>query len=123
MRFHARVITDFFQDNKRENDDLIYTDIINTKDKLFINISSNMRKFINKSTSHISKKRDNISFDNVEYYELIKQLVLNIKNFMDRCETSLKIEHQSSYLTKDVETKKKYIEKRLYQVVECLSSA
>ncbi len=123
MRFHVRAIIDFFKPNRSNKDDLIYTDIIDTTDNLSIQMSENMRIFINKSTAHISKKRGSLSFDNKEYFGLMKQLVMSIKDFMDRCETSLKSEYQSDYQLEDVEIQKAFIAKRLLQAAECLKNA
>lgn len=103
MSSHVQAIIDFFKLDRSDKDDLIYTDIIDTKDNLSIKMSKDMRTFINKSTAYISKKRGTLSFDNKEYYELMKQLVMSIKDFMDRCETSLKPEYQSDYQLEDVE--------------------
>lgn len=94
MRSHVRAISDFFlkTNDGKYKDDLRYMDILNTTDDLSISVSSDIRTFINKSTAHISKKRGTLSLDNKEYYDLIKQMVLTIRDFMDRCETSLKTE-------------------------------
>lgn len=123
MRSHVRAIIDFFKLDRSDKDDLIYTDIIDTKDDLSIKMSKDMRTFINKSTAHISKKRGTLSFDNKEYYELMKQLVVSIKDFMDRCETSLKPEYQNDFQTEDVKVLKEFIQKRLVQSVNCLINA
>lgn len=120
IRFHAREIADFFKVSKNKCDDLIYTDILDTEDNMSISISSDMRRFINKSTIHITSERGNLPFDNKEFFELIKQLVLKIKAFMDRCEKSLKPEYQKDFQAEDVEIQKKFINERLIQVAKCL---
>ena len=123
IRFHVRAIADFFQDVRHKDDDLIYTDILDTKDKLSISISSTMRTFINKSTAHITNKRGNLSFDNKEHFDIIKQLVFTIKDFIDRCETSLKPKYQSDFQVEDVEIQKAFIKERVIQIAECLINA
>lgn len=123
MRFHVRAIADFFGDKKHKDDDLIYTDVIDTNEKSSITISEDMRTFINKSTAHITKKRGKLSLDNNGYYNILRQLVLAIKDFIDKCETSLKTEYQSDFQSEDVKIQKDFINKRLEQVGECLINA
>lgn len=115
MRIHVRAIANFFGDRKEKDDDLIYTDIIDAND-LSVEVPEEIRVFINKSTAHITKMRGTLSFDNKEYYELMKRLVMSIKGFMDRCETSLKPEYQNDFQTEDVKMLKKLIRKRLLQL-------
>ena len=123
MWFHVRAIADFFGDKKHKDDDLIYTDVIDTNEKSSITISEDMRTFINKSTAHITKKRGKLSLDNNGYYNILRQLVLAIKDFIDKCETSLKTEYQSDLQSEDVKIQKDFINKRLEQVGECLINA
>ncbi len=125
MRSHVRAISDFFlkTNDGKYKDDLRYVDILNTTDDLSISVSVDIRTFINKSTAHISKKRGTLSFDNKEYYDLVKQMILTIRDFMDRCETSLKTEYQSDFQSEDVKIQKDFINKRLAQVDECLINA
>lgn len=82
-----------------------------------------MRIFINKSTAHITKKRGKLSLDNNGYYNILRQLVLAIKDFIYKCETSLKTEYQSDLQSEDVKIQKDFINKRLEQVGECLINA
>lgn len=125
MRSHVRAISDFFLNTNdgKYIDDLRYLDILDTSDDLSISVSSDIRTFINKSTAHISKKRGSLSFDNKTYYDLINQMVFTIKEFMDRCETSLKPEYQNDFQTEDVKVLKEFIQKRLVQSVKCLINA
>ena len=123
MRFHVRAIADFFGDKKHKDDDLIYTDVIDTNEKSSITISEDMRTFINKSTAHITKKRGKLPLDSNGYYNILRQLVLEIKDFIDKCETSLKTEYQSDFQSEDVKIQKDFINKRLEQVGECLINA
>lgn len=123
MRFHVRAIADFFGDKKHKDDDLIYTDVIDTNEKSSITISEDMRTFINKSTTHITKKRGKLPLDNNGYYNILRQLVLAIKDFIDKCETSLKTEYQIDFQSEDVKIQKDFINKRLEQVGECLINA
>ena len=122
MRLHVRTIAGFFRQAGSSEDDLTYTDIIDTTDNLSLNFSDEMRIFINKSTAHISKKRGSLSFDNKEYFDLIKQVVLAIKDFMDRCSTSLKTMYQHDYQTEEVQMQREFIGKRIVQVAKCLCS-
>lgn len=123
MRLHTRAIVEFFGENRKYADDLIYTDLITTNDDLSVSMSANMKEFLNKVTAHISKKRGSISFDNKEYFGLIKELLFSIEKFMNRCEDSLKNEYQKDYQMEDVEVLKEYIQIKLVQVAECMINA
>lgn len=82
MRFHVRAIADFFGDKKHKDDDLIYTDVIDTNEKSSITISEDMRTFINKSTAHITKKRGKLPLDNNGYYNILRQLDWQLKTLL-----------------------------------------
>lgn len=113
MRSHVRAIADFFQPQRKDKDDLIYTDFVNTTENLSINISSDIRTFINKSTAHISRKRGNLTFDNKDFFDLLKSLLTSIESFMDRCDDSLKSEYVNDYQVEEVEILKELIRKGL----------
>lgn len=113
MRLHARTITEFFQNDRKNSDDLIYTDFFDTPHDLSISITSEMKQFLNKSTAHISRKRGNLTFDNKEFFDLLKRLVTSIEIFMDRCDDSLKSEYVNYYQVEEVEILKKLIRKGL----------
>lgn len=123
MRLHARVITEFFSNNKNKgSDDLIYTDLIIIDDDLSVNLSTKMRKFVNKNTAHISKKRGTLPFENNEFIGLLKELFVKIECFIDNCNNSLKSEYQSDYQNEDVTVLKELISMRLVEVSELVCS-
>lgn len=79
-----RTLSEFFTDNRRYTDDIIYSDFLldNTKCDLCVNLSEKTREFINKSTAHLSKRRGKIKAPQKAYIEAKTKLVRSINRFI-----------------------------------------
>ena len=81
-RIHVRNLVCFFSDSKKQSDDLIYLDILKETKPLNIDISQELKIFLNKNTAHLSKKRGKLIYPDDEYIEVKKSLVKTIYRFI-----------------------------------------
>lgn len=100
-----RTLSDFFADNKKYVDDLIYSDILATSENIDIcvNLSDDTRKFINKSTAHLSKSRGTISVSQDEYIEARKMIIYSINRFIRELQSgNIKPEYKQQFTDEKV---------------------
>lgn len=123
MYLRARVLSDFFSDtkNKKYPDDLIYTDIVNVNIPT-VSIDNDTRDYINKGTAHISLKRGKLLFDNTNFFNVIKDLVIAINSFLDALKNDIKTEFKGKFQGEDIEEIWEIVEKRLNDACICLTS-
>lgn len=81
-RIHVRSLVCFFSDTKKQSDDLIYLDILKETNPFNIEISKELRVFLNKNTAHLSRKRGKLEYPDDEYIEVKKTLVKTIYRFI-----------------------------------------
>ena len=83
-RIHIRELSDFFSSDEkiRQKDDLSSSYFLATPIPLDVQISSNLRKQINKGTAHLTKKRGTFSVPNRDYIEASKNIIQSINRFM-----------------------------------------
>lgn len=83
QRIYVRALTDFFSLARHRDDDVLYTDIIETDYDLSISCSHELRTFINKQTAHITTKRGNMYFNEDEYKNVICRIIRSIRIFSE----------------------------------------
>lgn len=100
---------------------MIYKDIIDTEITKVL-IDKEIRQYINKGTAHISMKRGALSFDNTKYFNIIKDVLFAIRDFLEALDTKIKPEFRSMLCRKDIEEIGDIVGERLYKACECLIS-
>ncbi len=93
-KIHIRALCEFFSNSKRNKDDFIYRDFIITDKDLSVPISDELRRFINKSLAHISKKRGKQKFPEGELIKVQMDLIKSINRFMEEISKNIKTEYE-----------------------------
>lgn len=89
-KIHIRSLCEFFSNTKRNKDDFIYRDFIITDKDLSISVSDELRRFIDKSLAHISKKRGRQKFSEDEFIKVQMDLIKSINRFMGEISKNIK---------------------------------
>ena len=93
-KIHIRALCEFFSNTKKYKDDLIYKDFIISDEDLSISVSDELRRFINKSLAHISKKRGKQKFPEDEFIKVQMDLIKSINRFMGEISKNIKTEYK-----------------------------
>lgn len=93
-KIHIRALCEFFSNTKEYKDDLIYRDFIITDKDLSVPISDELRRFINKSLAHISKKRGKQEVPKNEFIQVQNNLIKAIDMFMYDIDRNIKTEYK-----------------------------
>ena len=81
-RIHIRTLADFFSEEKKDPDDLIYKDFLLASPDLHIEWPKGLKRFINKSTAHLSQKRGRIEMPD-GFVQISKDIIKSIYRFME----------------------------------------
>ena len=102
-KIHIRALCEFFSNTKEYKDDLIYRDFIITDKDLSVPISDELRRFINKSLAHISKKRGRQKFPEGEFIKVQMDLIKSISRFMSEIDRNIKLEYRKYLIDSQVQ--------------------
>lgn len=108
-KIHIRALCDFFSNQRKQDDDLIYTDFINSQVDLSVQKTTDLKRFINKSTAHISKKRGTLKFPEKDFLDVTKALICRINRYIAELDKNLKREYKVLYDDEKVQKMRKNV--------------
>ena len=103
QKIHTRALCEFFLEERKYRDDIIYKDLITSKIDLTVSMNNNVRDFINKSSAHISRQRGKIKIPHKEFKDLQKGLIKSINLFINEMDCNLKSNYVDYYRNEDVQ--------------------
>lgn len=118
MKLEMRTLLYFFSNERKDEDDYIYTDFIVNAEDLSVELPNNaLRRFINKNTMHLSKKRGKLTVPTTDLTNTRDSLIKSINRFTEALATNLSGEFVAYSTDERVEKIKTCIRKNIIKIV------